>query len=470
MDAGHTYDAILLAGGLSTRFQAPHDRGLEKPFAPLGSELLYEHQLRLLRVLQPRRLFLSARHDQAFPDYLTDVEIIYDQRENAGPLEGLAQCFSSSTADFMLVISVDAVAVETSLLQKLLDEASGTRGSVIHNGKFWEPLIACYPREGMLQHWERALCEGELKLQRILAQAESANQIAPHLISDTEGEQLINVNTYEEWEQWLADRDPEQASLSMQRWETESKDYRKATDHVAVEEPLALRVNGRDVAVLMRTPGQDQALATGFLVTEGVLQHPKQIIEMRHCGSSSSMRAADNVMEVVLEGDLDLASLTRHVFTSSSCGICGKATIEAALHDMPSCPMQVPLPPEEWILSLPERLEGIQTTFKKTGGLHASVLFDPHDEDFALVKEDVGRHNALDKVIGQGLVDNVDFSKTFLLLSGRISFELVQKALIAGIPSIAGISAPSSLAVSLAREGGINLIGFLRERRFNCYT
>ncbi len=470
MNEGQTFDAVLLAGGRSTRFQAPSNITLEKPFAPLGEELLYEHQLRLLQSLTPSQLFLSARRDQAFPDYLTGVELVHDERNDTGPLEGLAQSFARSTADFLLVLSVDAVAVEALLLKKLLERATGTQGTVIHNGKFWEPLIACYPREEMLKHWNRALETGERKLQRILDEAEAAGHISRQTPDHAETRQRLNINTYDDWTEWLSRRDPEQTGVSIQRWMNEPRHYEQAADHVAVEEPLALRVNGHDVAVLMRTPGEDYALATGFLVTEGVLERPDQIIEMRHCGSSSTSGANDNVLEVVLDGEIDLTSLTRHVFTSSSCGICGKATIEAALQDLPPCPLQVPLPPENWILSLPDRLRTIQTTFEKTGGLHASTLFQPDDPSFVLMREDVGRHNALDKVIGQGLLDGIDFSKTFLLLSGRISFELVQKALIAGIPSIAAISAPSSLAVSLAQEGNLNLIGFLRDGRFNRYS
>ncbi len=242
------------------------------------------------------------------------------------------------------------------------------------------------------------------------------------------------------------------------------------TDAVAVEEPLEIRVEGRPVAVVMRTPGHDRELVAGFLVTEGVLRSPDDVFEISPCGETQP-EATGNVMEVLLRNPdrAALDQLTRHVFSASSCGICGKATIESIFANFP------PVPPGEtcrWetLRDLPGRLREVQANFDQTGGLHASGLFSLEGE-FQLLREDVGRHNALDKVIGhQFLEGSLPLHRSILLVSGRISFELTQKALAAGIPVVAGISAPSSLAIELARDSGITLAGCRRPPGCDLYT
>jgi FdhD protein len=231
----------------------------------------------------------------------------------------------------------------------------------------------------------------------------------------------------------------------------------------------------------MRTPGEDAELASGFLFTEGIIRSADEIKEIRHCGlkigrqSNLIDRAAalnSNTIRVDLADGVavELKNLERHFYTTSSCGVCGKSSIEA-LHTNASklAADDLKIDPET-IHSLPVQLRGSQSIFDQTGGLHASALFTVNGE-LDIVREDVGRHNALDKVIGAKLLaGELPLSNKILLVSGRASFELVQKAVMAGIPILAAVGAPSSLAVELAKEFGMTLIGFVRDESFNVYS
>jgi FdhD protein len=257
-------------------------------------------------------------------------------------------------------------------------------------------------------------------------------------------------------------------------------------DILAVEEPLEIRIGlpdrtHRAVSITMRTPGGDGELAAGFLFTEGILKSPDQIVRIRHCGlkigrpADTLDRAAalnSNTIRVDLrEGvAVDLKSLDRHFYTTSSCGVCGKSSIEALRTGVVRLASAVRNQVTANVIrSLPAILRDSQQVFEKTGGLHASALFVT-DGRLEIVREDVGRHNALDKVIGAKFLEGkLRLSDSILLVSGRASFELVQKALMAGIPILAAVGAPSSLAVELAAEYGMTLIGFLRDSRFNIY-
>jgi len=238
---------------------------------------------------------------------------------------------------------------------------------------------------------------------------------------------------------------------------------RQATDALAVEEPLELRLDGHPISVLMRTPGHDMELAAGFLVTEGIVHAMSQVRKIEP-------RPDENRVLVFLQEDVrvDLARLTRHLFTGSSCGLCGKATLDAILTHSPPI-STVPEVQDEVILSAPDRLRAAQSIFDTTGGLHAAGIFSTSG-DLLVSREDIGRHNAVDKVIGRAFLDRLDLSETFLLVSGRVSFEIMQKALTARIPLVAAVSAPSSLAVEFAKESGQGLIGFLRPPAFNRYA
>jgi FdhD protein len=229
------------------------------------------------------------------------------------------------------------------------------------------------------------------------------------------------------------------------------------TDQVAVEEPLEIRVDGRALAVTMRTPGHDDELALGFLFGEGLIDGP------RDAGPPGDLGA--NAVEV--SGPLTRDPGERRFYTSSSCGVCGKGAIEEVA--VASAPVSTgPRISRELMAALPERLR--QPTFKRTGGLHATGLFDASGE-LLVAREDVGRHNAMDKVIGRALLEGeVPLGERLLCVSGRLSFELVQKAAVAGAPVLVGVGAPSSLAVEVAGDRGITLAGFARQGRVNVYT
>ena len=233
-------------------------------------------------------------------------------------------------------------------------------------------------------------------------------------------------------------------------------------DTLAVEEPLEIRADGRPLAITMRTPGHDVDLALGFLLTEGLVAPD---------GVHSAINCADNVVDVTLTEPLPDDVAARGFYVSSSCGICGKASIDAVRTVQRwSVADDVFAIDTDVLVSLPTKLRDAQKTFDRTGGLHAAGLFTP-DGALLCVREDVGRHNAVDKVIGWALTDSrLPLRETVLQVSGRASFELVQKALMAGIPAMAAVSAPSSLAVEMATGAGLTLVGFLRGTSFNVYA
>jgi FdhD protein len=242
----------------------------------------------------------------------------------------------------------------------------------------------------------------------------------------------------------------------------------RLTDALAREEPLEIRVRQRSVAVTMRTPGHDRELVAGFLLSEGLIKETGDIVEIAPCVNS---KTPDNVLNVFLSPrvEVDFERLTRHVFATSSCGLCGKASIEAVHQQFPPLTADVKIS-REVLAALPERMRAAQQNFAATGGLHAAAIFDA-DGNLVVLREDVGRHNAVDKVLGHGLLANrLPFDSQVLLVSGRASFEIVQKALAARIPILCAISAPSSLAVEFARENGQTLVGFLRGETLNIYS
>ena len=262
-------------------------------------------------------------------------------------------------------------------------------------------------------------------------------------------------------------------------------DGREFRDRLAVEEPLEIRLGFPDgkhraVSITMRTPGEDGELAAGFLFTEGILKTAAEVKQIRHCGLKIGLQKTtldrvaalnSNTIRVDLAEDtsVDLKKLERHFYTTSSCGVCGKSSIDALRVAAAKLPDDTFHISADVIHSLPERLRESQNIFDQTGGLHAAALFDA-DGNIELVREDVGRHNALDKVIGRKFLDGeLPSSARVLLVSGRASFELVQKAVVAGIPVMAAVGAPSSLAVELAREFNMTLVGFVRDGRFNIY-
>jgi FdhD protein len=254
------------------------------------------------------------------------------------------------------------------------------------------------------------------------------------------------------------------------RFEHGAERSSEKVDLLAAEAPLEIRVEGTSVAVVMRTPGNDRELAAGFALTEGIVSGHNEIFDITSC-LETAPAAKGNVIDIGLTQptSFDTSRLTRHVFTSSSCGVCSKASIALVMKDHPAIddPSRTT---RNLVMKLPAILRERQEAFAQTGGLHACALFNA-DGTLVDVKEDVGRHNALDKVIGAALLaKQLPLAGHIVLLSGRASFEMMQKAYAARIPIVAAISAPSSLAVEFARESGQTLIGFLRGESMNVYA
>ena len=252
-------------------------------------------------------------------------------------------------------------------------------------------------------------------------------------------------------------------------------------DTLAVEEPLEIRVGGSPLVVTMRTPGHDVELAAGFLVSEGVISRGDEFRSAIHCGGpgtggplAGATENTYNVLDVALAPGVKPPSsdITRNFYTTSSCGLCGKASIEAvetvSAYDVAS---DETVTDASSLAGFPDLLRAQQAVFDKTGGLHAAALFDAVSGEMLVLREDVGRHNAVDKVVGWAVLnDRLPLRGTVLQVSGRASFELVQKAVMAGIPVLAAVSAPSSLAVDLAEASGLTLVGFLRGTSMNVYS
>ena len=274
------------------------------------------------------------------------------------------------------------------------------------------------------------------------------------------------------------------SSVSVPTVRVEGEGYSSREDALAIEEPLEIRLgfstghnelskkDEKTLSITMRTPGHDVELALGFLVSEGIVHAAADVAEAKHCGPAARDDGTSNIVRVTLgaHARFDLERLERHFYTSSSCGVCGKTSLEA-VRSAAHAPLVkgAPFIHPSLVHTLPARLREAQLTFSRTGGLHAAGLFDTQGE-LLTIREDVGRHNAVDKVIGHHHKNNqLPLSNHILLVSGRASFELVQKAVMAGIGILAAVGAPSSLAVELAREESMTILGFVRDGRFNIY-
>lgn len=259
-------------------------------------------------------------------------------------------------------------------------------------------------------------------------------------------------------------------------WTVENGQVTRKTDYVATEEPLEILLRAgeeqRTAAITMRTPGNDYELAAGFLYNEGILQDKLDLVQMTYCMDGEREAQEYNVLRVQLRGDRLplLPTLERHFFTHSACGVCGSTMLDD-LEKRVLSPLRDDLPVSPQVITrLPDALRNAQSLFDSTGGLHAAALFTA-DGQLVTVREDVGRHNALDKLVGWGLLNRrLPFDDGIILVSGRASYELLQKCRVAGASIFCAVSAPSSLAVALAEHFGITLIGFLRGGRFNVYT
>ena len=272
--------------------------------------------------------------------------------------------------------------------------------------------------------------------------------------------------------------------LPVQRYGQTSHVWSQANanlDHVVIEEPLEIRLEyftggewqRKSVSVTMRTPGHDRELAAGFLMTEGVLKHPGDIVDIKSCGPEAAVHGGQNIVRVILKDGIvpPVAHLERHFYTTSSCGICGKSSLDAVrAQGIQKIPRDGFRLSEEWIYRLPDILRTHQDVFSATGAIHAAALVTA-DGKVSAVYEDVGRHNAVDKVLGdQFLRGRTTLSDHMIIVSGRAGFELVQKSLVGGVAALLAIGAPSSLSVSLAEAFDMTLVGFMRDNRFNVYS
>lgn len=274
---------------------------------------------------------------------------------------------------------------------------------------------------------------------------------------------------------WRSSLDPQRVMhASVTHWQEEQPQQRE--DALTVEEPFEVQIDHRSLAVIMRTPGNDHELAMGFLFTEGVIRRAADVLSLEDAVDADGL-PLPNVVTINLRSQAQQAALQpqpvafeRHFAVSASCGLCGKNSIADLLVSTPPLEPDNLRIPTALLYTLPERLHAAQSVFAHTGGLHAAALFSANGQ-FLLLREDVGRHNAVDKLIGYGLLHgDFPYTRHILMVSGRTSFEIIQKALLARIPCIAAISAPSSMAVELAQNAGITLIGFLRDHAMNVYT
>jgi FdhD protein len=274
---------------------------------------------------------------------------------------------------------------------------------------------------------------------------------------------------------WRSSLDPERVmQIQVDHWSEQASEQRE--EQLTVEEPFEVRIGHRSLAVIMRTPGNDAELALGFLLTEGVIAGPEDVLAIENESDEDGL-PLPNVLNITLSSKQQQASLQpqpisfeRHFAVSASCGLCGKNSIADLMVSTPPLASNDTVFQATMIYELSERLRAQQSVFRHTGGLHAAGIFSASGE-LLLLREDVGRHNAVDKLIGYSLLHDIfPYHDRLLLVSGRTSFEIIQKALLARIPCIAAISAPSSLAVELAQRSGITLIGFLRGHSLNVYT
>jgi FdhD protein len=416
---------ILLVGGESTRFGSP------KALARVGGETFAERAWRLLGESCDRRLAVGKAADGLELPF----EIMDDGTGVRAPLAGIVAGLQAADTDLCLVVPVDCPSLTPADLERLVDGCDGHDAAVPQTG----PLPGAY-RRSALPVLAGRLALGRLKLRDALAELAVAEVELP-------ARALQNVNS-------KADLVP----YATARAQVTRFPGGEEPDLVAVEEPLELRIDGEPVAVTMRTPGHDEELALGFAVGEGLAPRSAWI--------PADLEA--NAVELQV-GSFDPGRLKRHFYTSSSCGVCGKGALAAVAVTAPPSTSRLEVP-AGLLASLPDLLRRAQPTFELTGGLHAAGLFAVSGA-LLCVREDVGRHNAVDKVVGWAFREGrLPLEGSLLCVSGRLSFELVQKAACAGVPVLVGVGAPSSLAVELAAAQQITLCGFARNGRVNVYS
>lgn len=470
----------LLAGGRSGRME-----GADKGLLEWRGRPLWKHQVETADAIGARRRWLLRRHDQAGlwspPD---GWELLEDEPGCQHPMQAVLALLRRLVPDDgpVLVLPVDMPRIDAGWLrERLLPAISDGRGAVFVSEGLYQPLVACYTK-AMIPLLERQVERGDFRWQQVIRNAVAEDLLAVVEIGAGEASRrFMNVNRPSDWQQLQGSEQVRVVRLSGPDGGRDK--VRETDDEVAVEGPLEIRVAGRPVAVVMRTPGHDEELAAGFLVSEGVVRERGEVFEISGCPShrkqpdreeGSEWRSVDEgaVIDVLLtRGGIDFDELTRHVFAASSCGICGKATIDAVLQRQTALPKDgLPVLRREVLTGLPEKLRSGQAVFDRTGGLHAAGLFD-FEGNLLHLREDVGRHNAVDKLLGRLLLDDrLPAHDLLLMVSGRVSFEIMQKALAAGLPVVAAVSAPTSLAIDFAQRSRQTLVAFVRNGRANVYA
>lgn len=460
---------LIICGGKSLRFGS--DKSLIKYYDIPQREYLYKLLSKFCD-----NVYFSINASQAV-NFNSTYKTIIDEKEygDAGPMSALLSMWKKFPDVSLLVTGCDYPFVNENVLKILLTNRSYEATCFVHaDGKLCEPFLSVYENsfyKTVLENYSN----GNLSLSKILAVSNVKTVLPPSDLT------LKNVNTPEEYSEvkkmlsFSNERQKSSQSFTVKKISLE--EVKDTVDKLAVEEPLEIRISYSDkqgcrkikpVSITMRTPApeEDAELAAGFLFTEGIIKDKKEIDRI------SSPAEQVVVIELNESVNPDLQKLERNFYTTSSCGVCGKISIEAVRSICPSGNVEKNLikVPAAIINSLPARLREKQDIFNKTGGLHACALFELNGNLLAL-KEDVGRHNALDKLIGASMLkDLLPLNEHIILLSGRSSFELIQKAAMASVNIVCSVGAPSSLAVKMAEESKITLIGFLRDERFNIYS
>lgn len=446
-------NGLVLAGGSSSRMGQP------KSLIEYHGKPQYQHTAAMLAGFC-EQVMLSCRAEQQ--PLFGGLGIIPDtpQYGEIGPLNGVLSAFDAEETAW-LVLGCDYPLLKPEDLEQLIRERDQSRVATVFcdpKTGIPQPLIGIYEAQAgpLLREWHRL---GNQSLRYFL------EQHAVKLVIPPRPSNLQSVDTKAQMTE----------TKQMLVGKFKGSAYVESPDLLAVEEPLEIRLaygpesqrTVKNLSVTMRTPGADEDLTAGFLFTEGIVRQSNDVVSVRIIG--------ENMTLATLRPDLDfdLGKLERHFYTSSSCGVCGKSSLDAvrvAVSDVCTTDKPTFAIEPEVVLGLPDTLRRQQSTFDATGGLHASALFDRNGTLLEL-REDVGRHNALDKLIGHYFMQGkIPLDDHILLLSGRASFELLQKAAMAGIRFVCAVGAPSSLAVETAQAFGITLVGFLRDGRFNVYT